>query len=107
VLILSVLAATGSGQRKQRQSAAKHRLPPGDSPNHRDGTAPHKGTSDIAADAPSWISLVVAVTFAVQALLIGTILSTGPLLVADAMGYGAWHVGLTFAGEHALSKTLR
>jgi hypothetical protein len=48
--------------------------------------------------------LVVAVTFAVQALLIGTILSTGPLLVADSMGFGAWHVGLTFAGEPHLER---
>jgi hypothetical protein len=72
-----------SSQAKQRQAAVKQRWAPGDA----------------AADTPSWISLVVAVTFAVQALLIGTILSAGPLLVADAMGFGVWQIGLTFAGE--------
>lgn len=62
-------------------------------------TSAAAGSSFSSSDTPSWISLVVAVTFAVQALLIGSLLSAAPLLVADSMGFGAWHVGLTFAGE--------
>lgn len=67
-------------------------------------TSAAAGSSFSSSDTPSWISLVVAVTFAVQALLIGSLLSAAPLLVADSMGFGAWHVGLTFAAGEALGS---
>lgn len=55
------------------------------------------------ADAPSWISYVIAATFCTQALLIGTVLSCAPLLLAREMGLGVLHVGLAFARESGSS----
>jgi hypothetical protein len=92
-IVANLAAANSSPAVKSIMPAVTPRSAPGDA------TPDAKPSSSSRADTPSWISLVVAVTFAVQALLIGTVLSTGPLLVADSMGFGAWHVGLTFAGE--------
>lgn len=53
----------------------------------------------ISTDEPSWISYIIAITFCVQAVLIGTVLSTAPLLLSDSLGLGVLHVGLAFSGE--------
>lgn len=50
------------------------------------------------ADHAPWVNYVLAMTFCVQAVLIGTILSTAPLLLHDALGLGVLHVGFAFAG---------
>jgi hypothetical protein len=55
-------------------------------------------TVEPAQDRAPWVNYVLAWTFCVQAVLIGTILSTAPLLLHDALGLGVLHVGLAFAG---------
>lgn len=53
-------------------------------------------------DRAPWVNYVLAWTFCVQAVLIGTILSTAPLLLHDALGLGVLHVGFAFAGVHGM-----
>lgn len=43
-----------------------------------------------------WINYVVAMTFAVQALMIGTVLSTGPILLYADYGLPIQYIGLLF-----------
>jgi hypothetical protein len=58
---------------------------------------------DAEEDVP-WVNYVPAYTFCVQAALIGTILSTAPLLLHDALGLGVLHVGVSFAAEELLGS---
>ncbi|WIA09730.1 hypothetical protein OEZ85_009109 [Tetradesmus obliquus] len=101
-------AAFSPPQPKLTKLPSTPRIAPGDvAPGPKPfstSTSAAAGSSFSSSDTPSWISLVVAVTFAVQALLIGSLLSAAPLLVADSMGFGAWHVGLTFAAGEALGS---
>ena len=54
-----------------------------------------------AADSsrpPPWINYLIALTFAAQALMIGTILSTAPILIFVEYGMALTDVGYIFAG---------
>jgi hypothetical protein len=62
-------------------------------------------TLDAVQDRPAWVNYVLAWTFCVQAVLIGTILSTAPLLLHDALGLGVLHVGFAFAGTYLFGLT--
>lgn len=57
-------------------------------------------TLGVAQDWAPWVNYVLAWTFCVQAVLIGTILSTAPLLLHGALGLGVLHVGFAFAGVY-------
>jgi hypothetical protein len=50
---------------------------------------------------PSWINYALAATFAVQALMIGTVLSTGPLFLYTVHGIPVGAAGYLFAAAEA------
>lgn len=51
---------------------------------------------DAKEETLQWINYVVAITFAIQALMIGTVLSTGPILLHVEYGIPLQYIGLLF-----------
>jgi hypothetical protein len=49
-----------------------------------------------------WINYLIAITFAIQALMIGSILSTGPILIYLIYGLPLQNVGYIFAGGETI-----
>jgi hypothetical protein len=76
-----------------------------------DAKAPGVGSNG-SDGPPSWINYTLAATFAVQALMIGTVLSTGPLFLYTVHGIPVGSAGYLFAaaetaGACVLFATLR
>ncbi|KAF8060518.1 STP7 [Scenedesmus sp. PABB004] len=97
----SRLSGRLSSRLSERKSLGGARSP--DAP----ALAPHpedEAEEEAGGDAPSWISCVIALTFCIQALLIGTILSSAPVLLSRQLGLGVLHVGFAFAVGEGLGS---